>query len=947
MNGVSIIDMQAAGTLSGGIAIPNPDTIQEFKVQTSQYDASFGRNAGANVDVITKGGTNEFHGSLWEYFRNNDLNANTFFGNETGQPRPVLKQNQFGFTLGGPIVKDKLQFFGSYQGTRQRNGIDPNCSGSIAEPPFTNDRSAAALGKLFAGQTGALGGTAILADGSNINPVALSLLNLKLPDGQYVIPTPQTVSSNPNVPFDAQGFSAFSVACPYTENQFMTNADYEQSAKSRFSARFFFANSTLTDTLPVNNIVGGSSPPGYPLNTINNFRNFSLTHTYVISPTLLNQAEIAYMRTVGIINQNEAFTFSQIGATVPASDNGIPEIAIDYPSPTGLVTGGNGQSGASKKNTYTLQDSLSWSLGKQTLRFGGGAVRWQNPIESFHFPAELAYLSWADFLLGENGTQNGTGFSNVIASLDLQGLLDRNFIAWEGNAYAQDDIKVTSRLTINLGLRYDRLGYEADTLGRNAGFNPGLANPNPPASGTLAGITVPANFSGGTIPAGVTQLSNNYSINGDGMNTWNPRVGFAWQLPYTDRVVLRGGYGVYHSPSDGQQFIQALFAPPFGELRLLSAQGNAAATDQVPLPLNVPTFPAFVPYSPTTSASITFIAPNFRPPIVQQYSLGLQAQLTHSLVLEVGYSGSRGLHLITTRSINQALNATPENPIRDQTSDTLANLPLRVPFEGWGPSSMVQYETSGASWYNALLVSLNKRFSHGLQFQASYTYSKDLTTAYFASTGGNGGIAYGDQNNPTSRYGPDNFIRPQRFVVNYSYELPRPRTSNAFVQQTLGGWIVTGVTTIQDGHPLAVTYSNSANIYGITSDRAQLSGTCTASQYVNPGSVTSKLDSYINASCFTTPPIVSPDGGMAFGNSGVGILKGPGQFNFDLAFIKRFSLSWPKEHANLDFRAEFYNLFNHPQFSDPDNNYGDPTFGVISSTNVAPRIVQFALKFSF
>jgi len=216
MNGVGINDLQSSGYFSGGVAIPNPDTIQEFKVQTGQYDASYGRNAGANVDVITKGGSNDFHGALWEFFRNEDLNANTFFRNAAAQPRPVLKQNQFGFDLGGPVKHDKLFFFTSYQGTRQRNGLDVSCSSSVTSPPITNDRSAAALGQLFAGQQGAiqtaLGGVgpAIASDGSNINPVALALLQMKLPNGQYVIPTPQTV--DPSKPFESQGFSAFSFA---------------------------------------------------------------------------------------------------------------------------------------------------------------------------------------------------------------------------------------------------------------------------------------------------------------------------------------------------------------------------------------------------------------------------------------------------------------------------------------------------------------------------------------------------------------------------------------------------------------------------------------------------------------------------------------------------------------------------------------------------------------
>src|SRR5580704_4587840 len=235
MNGVGVNDIQQSGYFSAGVAIPNPDTIQEFKVQTGQYDASYGRNAGANVDVITKGGTNEYHGAAWEYFRNNDMNANTFFLNAHEQPRAILKQNQFGGDFGGPIKRDKLQFFTSYQGTRQRNGLDVNCSSNLTEAPLANDRSAAALGALFAGQSGLFGGTAIAADGSNINPAALALLNTKLPNGQYLIPKPQTYNTAPGTPFDAQGSSAFSEACPFTEDQFMTNADYEMSSKSKLS----------------------------------------------------------------------------------------------------------------------------------------------------------------------------------------------------------------------------------------------------------------------------------------------------------------------------------------------------------------------------------------------------------------------------------------------------------------------------------------------------------------------------------------------------------------------------------------------------------------------------------------------------------------------------------------------------------------------------------------
>ncbi len=953
MNGVGVNDIQQSGYFSAGVAIPNPDTIEEFKVQTGQYDASYGRNAGANVDVITKGGTNDYHGTAWEYFRNNDMNANTFFGNSHHQPRPILKQNQFGGDFGGPIKRDKLQFFTSYQGTRQKNGLDLNCSSTIQQAPLTNDRSQAALGALFAGQSGVFGGTAIAANGSNINPVALALLNLKLPNGQYLIPTPQTY--NLSLPFDAQGSLSFSQACPFTENQFMTNADYEMSAKSKLSARFFFANSGITYTLPQTNLTGGGSPPGAPVNLTQNFRNFSLTHTYIISPTLLNEAELGFHRIFATFAQAQSFSWSQVGASVVPFDNNIPAIAIDGGGTTGLSLGGNGQNVLIAENTFTFQDSVSWTHGKHNFRFGAGLSREQNNQIGFHYLSGALFLSWADFMLGLPGTPvanggNGSpaGVGNVFLSLDLLGQFDRAYRDWEVWNYVQDDFKVTKRLTVNLGIRYDRIGDFGDALGRNSGFDASIANPNPPAAGTLAGTTVPNNYAG-TVPPGVKQLNNDFGLNGIGQNTWNPRLGFAYQLPWThDRVVLRGGYGVYHSRSTGQPFLQLISAPPYGDFRIFEATSAASFSLQQPLPLTSPTFPAFIPYSPTTSNAITTFEPNFRPPMVQEYSLGTQTQITPSLVLEVGYSGARGLHLIDIRSINQADLASATNPIRGETTNTLANLPLRVPYEGFSSNSMTQIESSGASWYNALLVSLNKRFSHGLQAQVSYTFSRDMSTTFGSTAGPNGGSVFGNQNVPASRYGLDNFIRPLRLIINYSYQFPKPRWENAFTQQALGGWSLQGVTTFQTGHYLTVTTTNGASVYGIATDRAQLSGTCKPGQYVNSGSITSKLNNYINAKCFTTPPVVGADGvATGFGNSGVGILQGPSELNFDFSLIKLFPLHKIRDSANLEFRSEFFNIFNHPLFQDPDVNFGDPTFGQITNTYGNPRIIQLALKLTF
>ncbi len=948
MDGVAIDDLQNSGTFSGGVAIPNPDTIMEFKVQTSQYDASFGRNAGANVNVITKGGTNTFHGTLFEFLRNNDLNANDFFFNRTGTARPVLKQNQFGGTIGGPVVKDKLFFFGSYQGTRQVNGVSAQCSTTFEEPPLTNNRSAAALGALFAGQRGyyqtALGGVgpAIAADGSNISPQALALMNYKVPGGGYAIPTPEQI--NPALPFATQGISVLSDPCPFTENQYMANGDYIPSEKHRIAMRFFTAKDNTTETFPSTN-VGGPGVPGWPLTIPTSYQNATVTYTFIASPSLLNELEAGYHRTFAYNYQDEPLQYSQLGINTPSYDNGIPEIDIN-----GSVTlGGNGQSLKDTQNTYILQDSVSWTHGRHNIRFGGGAAKAENNLENFHYIGALIFLSYPDLLLGLNATQSGTAavgvpVGNVYESVDVPGIFDRAFRTWNTNAWVQDDYKVSRRLTVNVGLRFERIGDISDGLGRNGNIDPALLNTNPPAGGTLQGYVVPSNYTG-PVPAGVTQLSNNLGYSPDGQNTWNPRVGFAWQLPGTDRFVLRGGYGVYHDTTTGQPFIQLLTDPPFSVINELAATANGSATLANPFPPAV-TLPYFPPYSPTTKNSATIIGPDYRPPTVQQYSMGLQTRLMHDMVLTTTYSGARGVHLLEEALINQAEFASPSNPVNGVTTNTVANIQQRVPYPGFATTGMEDIYSNAESWYNALGASVEKRMSHGLQFLASYTFARSLSTASGSVAGANGGSPVGPQNNPSNTYGPDGFIRDQRFVLSLVYALPSLE-NHAMARPVLGGWKLASVVTVQSGDRLTLTTSTSTNIYGITNDRVQIAAGCSYPQLQNSGGIESLLYTYFNKSCITTAPVVGSDGkGTTFGDAGIGIVRGPGQSDVDFSLIKGFQV--PKwERGHLELRGEFFNVLNHPSFGNPSTSFSSATFGQILSDTVNPRIVQFALKLAF
>src|ERR1700747_364906 len=375
LDGISVSDVQGSGAISGGIPIPNPDMLEQFKLQTGLYDASFGRAAGANVSVITKTGTNQYHGAIFEFLRNDLLNANDFFFNQTGQRRPILNQNQFGFALGGPIKKDKLLFFASYQGTRQVNGTAAGqsriaCTATLNEPPLTNDRSSAALGNLFGGLKGALGGMAINVDGSNINPVAMALLNFKLPDGSFLIPTPQTV--DPSRPFTSSGFSAFSQPCTFHEDQGLGNIDYIASQKSRIGVRLFIAKNDQMVTFPGGalNPVGNTQGFNSPGDT--EFVVFSLAHTYVLSNALLNEARIGFVRTRTESRAEAPFKWSDVGVSESEmnKDNELPSLGI-----VGSVSMASVLPRTYTQNSFVFSDVVNFLSGANAVKFGGSVIR--------------------------------------------------------------------------------------------------------------------------------------------------------------------------------------------------------------------------------------------------------------------------------------------------------------------------------------------------------------------------------------------------------------------------------------------------------------------------------------------------------------------------------------------------------------------------------------------
>jgi len=950
LDGISVSDVQGSASGSGGIPIPNPDSIQEFKGQTGLYDAGYGRYGGANVSVITRTGGDALHGTAFEFLRNDILNANDFFLNRAGQPRPALKQNQFGVTVGGALKPEKLLFFSSYQGTRQVNGVAAGqsrtaCSASLNEPPLTNDRSPAALGQLFGGMSGALGGIAIKPDGSNINPVALTLLNLKLSDGALLIPSPQSV--NLSRPFAQEGFSVFTDPCHFNEDQFLINVDFLSQPRSRFAARLFVANDPETVTFSGNGLNASANIRGFKSPNYSDFRLFSLSNTYTISNSSFNHAQFGYVGTKARTEVETPFGWSDIGVAEGSMSNAdeLPSLSI-----LGSASIASGFPRTIDQNSLILSDELGLARGVNSVRLGGSVTQLQDNVDLVGLGSYVRFLSWPDFLLGLSSPSNGSSFSNVFASSDVFGLTTRDYRVWEAVAFVQDDYRISKSLMLNLGVRYERLGQFGDESGRNASFDISRVDPNPPQSGSVAGYIVASNFPGST-PPGVFRANNTFGNNGEGQNTIAPRLGFAWQpMPLRSHMVLRGGYGGYYSRPTGQAFYQNIYGAPFSLFRVNAGQANASASFQTPFQQPFPTpssFPLLPAYSATTSTTIYSVSPSFRPALIQQYSMNVQSGLHAKWLIELGYFGARGTHLVRQRSLNQALSASGEHPIRGVSDNTLANVTQRVPLIGVPPDSLQVMESEGSSWYDALEASLSKRLSHGIQFLASYTFSKILDTdgADINSTSSGNALTLGDQNSPSHRWGRASFDRTQRFILSADWVLPSP--PGRVQRAVLDNWSLAAIATVQSGNALTIANTNSTNVYGISEDRAQLSGACSKDQLVKGGSVESKLANYFNASCFASPPVIGADGiGTAFGNSPTGIVDGPGQANLDLAISKKL-VSSRRENQNFQVRAEFYNLLNRPQFANPDTNFKSPTFGVINSTSVNPRVGQLALKLAF
>lgn len=1056
MDGVTITNYpngvaDEASGFYGSMAVPNPDALQEFKVQTSQFDAGYGRNAGANVNVVTKSGTNTLHGSLFEYFRNTVLDANNFFANRAGTPRGVLNQNQFGVAGGAPIMKDKLFVFVSYQGTRQVNGVTslgfsvvplPEQLTSIG-PGVRNDAAAlrSALGAAFCPENNLVNGAPgpgyifanalnsgatasnplgkiakdrVACDGSNINPVVIKLMQAKNPDGAYIIPallpsqlvaTRQTVLGIPNVSV-LTGQLPLSIPARFNEDQAFGSLDYILSPKHTLTGKYYYSYSPLESAFP-----GANQPEGGGQLVLGGNQLALLKLTSLVTTNLVNEARFSYYFVRAGTFSTDPVHPSDVGMSMgPSWLNVMPVIN------TGVFSfGGSTVTGSFEPQTYfEWSDQLSWTHGHHSIRAGYDQQRIAM-LNRVTFPARgsLVFPSWADFLLGTSAANNGTSQSNLtsasLTAVPVGGAANelRNNIL---GAFIQDDYKLSPTLTLNLGVRWEYNGLEYDALG-NA-FEPWVSLmstlPIPPPTGTFVGYTVASNYSSNPnnppLPPGILVRSvKTLSENNAPLNNFAPRVGFAWQpLGTSGKFVIRGGAGKFFNLIHGNVFqIITNSGPPVATAATYTGASEVTGTLQNPVsPLPVLGFEGAKRFPSAAAAIAAGDQPNQAAlsysevdqhvitPQIYSWNLDMQYEFKPTWIADIGYVGNRGQHLYTGTLYNVPALAFPGVPGINNTdpaqagvncantvanggpgcitTNTFANANARAPIVGFRASGMNTGANVGDSEFDSIQAALRKTFSHGLQFQAAYTFGRNLTDiAGTAFSGGSGGtVTSNDPRDRAQQHGNSDYIRPQRLILSFSYDVPGYQKGAGLAGHVLSGWSVAGLATFQSGSYLTFTDANGGGAFGLTTARAQLCPGMTYNDIFTSGSVESRLNHYFNSSAFanasaststnpTCPYPLAPNNAgdpraTMFGNTGRAILMGPGQNNWDLSVMKQTRVGGIHEDANLEFRAEAFNAFNHAQFANPGTAISSPsTFGIINATSVGPRVFQFALRYVF
>lgn len=1002
IEGISATDYNVAQATN--IPLPNPDVVQEFKVQTSLYDASQGRNGGGNVNAILKSGTKNFHGDVYEFFRNDVMNANEYFLNNASQERPPVKQNIFGGSFGGPIGKEAQAgfFFVNYQGTRQRSGLSPGTLISTTLPVIPasvrNDATMdAALESAF--------------DVPSIDPVIHKLLLFQsdqfgAPAGGYLFPALQGNLGDPP--------KAFIVSKPgkYTEDQFTATWDREfHAGNDKLSARFFFSNGeqllpfgagglqaslggTLASSISANDL---NFPYDIPLND----RFLSINETHLFSPAVVNDFRFGFVRINNSLINQPPITADDLGIDRPMSN--VTKSIYKFSLASFQMGPTPPADQFQIQNNYNFVDNVSWVKGSHSVRFGGEYTR-VNLDKKFPqvFNGQLFFGTTPDgvsdfqhFLEGSaTGSFGGGGVFNHEYRTDNYGF------------FVQDDWKARPDLTLNIGLRTEIMGAFHDDLCHIGNFDQFLANAGqyPFVYGKCANkLNVP----------GLTGAGNNTTYKNNYATGVGPRIGFAWDMLGRHTTTLRGGFGIYYVREDVGTVDQLSFQAPYLPIAGLPNNAGCLGTFFAPAGPNTPSqcltnganlnalpagnvlSPDFVPclgalqgfpgndttqfpnygcadgspgLVPSNLLFVLTVPRHFVTPSTQQWNLTVQRDLGKQWVLEIGYVGTHSLHLRETSTNIQAKLATVANPVivtaQDGsqipiTNNTVSNGPARSNLQGVNGYGGFQIFASDAySHYHSLQTTLSRRWGAGY-FQGAYTFSKALDATSTGNTALN--TAFNDESNIHNSYGLADFDRTHRLSVSYNYDLPFMRNAHGVKGTLLGNWTVSGVTIFQSGTPFSVLDSAAGSAYLATflsfaALGADLAPGRTISSGLTHGDIHQRLNGYVDVNAFQAAPPADqagcdadPSGAACttrFGTLRRNIYRGPFQQNWDFSLIKHFRLT---ERQDLRFTADFFNLWNHANFANPTSaDVENPSaFGRINSTVGTPRLIQLSLRYAF
>ncbi|MGD0512927.1 MAG: TonB-dependent receptor [Terriglobales bacterium] len=908
-------------SVDGGFVLKPPiDAIAEFKILTHNADAEFGRNTGSTTNIVTRSGSNSFHGALWEFFRNDAMDASDYF-TQSVQP---LKQNQFGATFGGPIIKDKTFFFGYYEGFRNRQGETvPATVPSLAE------RQGNFAELCTSGFTNGFCNDPNPADGQQLYNF---LTGAPVPNNQLTYIDPIAKNVLPFFPLPNTGTNGFIATQTLSENndQFGVRLDHYLSRVDTLNFRYMYSSGPTTDPLsPV-----GANVPGFPVGEDDRAQNFVAQETHVFSPNTIGVARFSFLRNKFLLDEHlNHESPSDLGfeydPTLPSAA-GPPFIQVGgYASVGDPITGPRN----TFQNTFDGSGSVSWIHGHHEFKFGGGYRRDQiNALQGiasngfFVFSTFPFSDGFASFLSGQPVVflQGGGDFSREIR--------ERAF-----DAYAQDNYRITSNLTLNLGLRYELPLPATENKNRMNLFVPGAQSrviPNAPPGLLYPGDPgVPA----GLIPAQKTAFA--------------PRVGFAWNPRGDAKTVISAAYGIFYEPyytGEGGPLQDPVSAPPYLKTQQISFPVNSFANPfYSPNPFSQP-FP-----EPMT---LLVLSRNLHLPYAQDWNLNIQRSFGPDWLFQIGYVGTTGVRLPRFIEGDPAVFVpgldSSGNPISTENNVNQRRLysgcTLAQP-NNCVYSSVGEIASIANSSYNALQTSLRKRFSYGLSFLASYTWSHSIDdVSSFNITGSASQPVAGENDlaqNPfdlAAERGPSMFDSRNRFVLSYEWSIPFLQHSSEWYGKILGNWQLNGIFTAMSGTPFTVFDSNDVSlqgqapeISGFSSNRPNVIG--------NPNSGPRTVAEWFNVSAFQK---LQPDplGRFeVFGDEGRNAVEGPGYVDWDFSAFKNIPLTESKE---LQLRGELFNFLNHTNFRLPVSDIESPTFGQIQS-DVGPRVIQVALKFLF